>query len=377
MRKLRKIAINTGGGDAPGLNAVIRAATLAALESGYEVWGIRHGYRGLLEPEAGGLVRLDRDEVRGIGHLGGTILGTVNRGDPFHYPTRVPGSEKLVPVDRADELVTRFKEQGFEALIAVGGDGSQKIAHRLMGRGLPRVIGVPKTIDNDVLGTEVTFGFDTAVSIATEAIDRLHTTAESHERVMVVEVMGRHAGWIALRAGLAGGADVLLIPEIPYSYEPIVAKVRQRDDRGRRFTIVVVAEGAVPAGGTFAVKDQGDEFRRVAVLGGIAQQIEKELAKRTGKECRSISLGHLLRGGGPTTFDRQLALRFGAAAVRFLNETNESGVVAIRGDEIALADFELVCSGTKLVSPACDTVKTARAMGICFGDEPAERFFAV
>ena len=377
MRKLRKIAINTGGGDAPGLNAVSRAATLAALESGYEVWGIRHGYRGLLEPEAGGLVRLDRDEVRGIGHLGGTILGTVNRGDPFHYPTRVPGSEKLVPVDRADELVTRFKEQGFEALIAVGGDGSQKIAHRLMGRGLPRVIGVPKTIDNDVLGTEVTFGFDTAVSIATEAIDRLHTTAESHERVMVVEVMGRHAGWIALRAGLAGGADVLLIPEIPYSYEPIVAKVRQRDDRGRRFTIVVVAEGAVPAGGTFAVKDQGDEFRRVAVLGGIAQQIEKELAKRTGKECRSISLGHLLRGGGPTTFDRQLALRFGAAAVRFLNETNESGVVAIRGDEIALADFELVCSGTKLVSPACDTVKTARAMGICFGDEPAERFFAV
>lgn len=377
MRKLRKIAINTGGGDAPGLNAVIRAATLAALESGYEVWGIRHGYRGLLEPEAGGLVRLDRDEVRGIGHLGGTILGTVNRGDPFHYPTRVPGSEKLVPVDRADELVARFKEQGFEALIAVGGDGSQKIAHRLMGRGLPRVIGVPKTIDNDVLGTEVTFGFDTAVSIATEAIDRLHTTAESHERVMVVEVMGRHAGWIALRAGLAGGADVLLIPEIPYSYEPIVAKVRQRDDRGRRFTIVVVAEGAVPAGGTFAVKDQGDEFRRVAVLGGIAQQIEKELAKRTGKECRSISLGHLLRGGGPTTFDRQLALRFGAAAVRFLNETNESGVVAIRGDEIALADFELVCSGTKLVSPACDTVKTARAMGICFGDEPAERFFAV
>ena len=377
MRKLRKIAINTGGGDAPGLNAVIRAATLAAIENGYEVWGIRHGYRGLLEPEAGGLVRLDRDQVRGIGHLGGTILGTVNRGDPFHYPTKVPGSDKVVPVDRADELVARFKEQGFDALIAVGGDGSQKIANMLMERGLPRVIGVPKTIDNDVLGTEVTFGFDTAVSIATEAIDRLHTTAESHERVMVVEVMGRHAGWIALRSGLAGGADVVLIPEIPFHYEPIVAKVRQRDDRGRRFTIVVVAEGAAAAGGTIAVKEQGDEFRRVAVLGGIAQRIEKELAQRTGKECRSISLGHLLRGGGPTTFDRQLALRFGAAAVRFLEETDRSGMVAICADTITLCDFSVVCSGTKTVSPLCDTVQTARAMGVCFGDEPPERFFAI
>ena len=377
MRKLRKIAINTGGGDAPGLNAVIRAATLAALECGYEVWGIRHGYRGLLEPEAGGLIRLDRDRVRGIGHLGGTILGTVNRGDPFHYPTKVAGNDKMVPVDRADELVTRFKEQGFEALIAVGGDGSQKIAHKLMGRGLPRVIGVPKTIDNDVIGTEVTFGFDTAVSIATDAIDRLHTTAESHERVMVVEVMGRHAGWIALRSGLAGGADVVLIPEIPFHLDAIVAKIRQRDDRGRRFTLVVVAEGAAPAGGSIAVKEEGDEFRRVAVLGGIASQLEKELARRSGKECRSMALGHLLRGGGPTTFDRQLALRFGASAVRFLTETDQSGVVAITADTITLCDFDLVCSGTKLVPTGCDTVKTARSLGICFGDEPPERFFAI
>lgn len=377
MRKKRKIAINTGGGDAPGLNAVIRAATLAAIECGFEVWGIRHGYRGLLEDEPDGLVELDRDMVRGIGHLGGTILGTVNRGDPFHYPTKVEGSERLVPVDRADELIARFEELEFEALIAVGGDGSQKIAHMLMQRGLPRVIGVPKTIDNDVLGTEVTFGFDTAVSIATEAIDRLHTTAESHERVMVVEVMGRHAGWIALRSGLAGGADVVLIPEIPFDYEPIAAKIAQRDARGRRFAIVVVAEGAAPAGGSIAVKGQGDEFRRTVILGGIASQVEKELAKRTGKECRSMSLGHLLRGGQPTTFDRQLALRFGAAAIRFLTDTKQSGVVAICADTIDLCSFEVVTSGTKYVPLDCDTVITARSLGICFGDEPAERFFAV
>jgi phosphofructokinase-like protein len=377
MKEMRKIAINTGGGDAPGLNAVIRAATLAAIEQGFEVWGIRHGYRGLLEPEPGGLVRLDRDVVRGIGHLGGTILGTVNRGDPFHYPTRVDGSETLVPTDRADELIRRFGELGFEALLAVGGDGSQKIAHRLLDRGLPRVIGVPKTIDNDVLGTEVTFGFDTAVSIATEAIDRLHTTAESHDRVMVVEVMGRHAGWIALRAGLAGGADVILIPEVPFDYEPIAAKIAQRDGRGRRFAIVVAAEGAAPAGGSVAVKEQGDEFRRTVVLGGIASQVEKELARRTGKECRSMSLGHLLRGGGPTTSDRQLALRFGAAAIRFLTETDLSGVVAIRADTIELCSFDTVTSGTKFVPLQCDTIKTARSLGICFGDERPERYFAL
>lgn len=377
MRKMRKIAINTGGGDAPGLNAVIRAATLAAINHGFEVWGIRHGYRGLLEPEPGGLVRLDRDAVSGIGHLGGTILGTVNRGDPFHYPTKTDGGEKLVAVDRADELVARFKELGFEALIAVGGDGSQKIASKLMERGLPRVIGVPKTIDNDVIGTEVTFGFDTAVSIATEAIDRLHTTAESHERVMVIEVMGRNAGWIALRSGLAGGADVILIPEIPFRYEPIVAKIAQRDGRGRRFTLVVVAEGAASRGGAIAVKDKGDELRGAPILGGIAAQVEKELAKRTDKEIRSISLGHLLRGGGPTTFDRQLALRFGAAAVRFLTDTDRSGVVAIRADTIELCDFATVTSGTKSVPPDSDTVKTARSIGICFGDEPPEQFFAL
>jgi ATP-dependent phosphofructokinase / diphosphate-dependent phosphofructokinase len=369
---IRKIAINTGGGDAPGLNAVLRAVTLSAIERGIEVWGIKHGYRGLLEPSGDGLVRLDRDAVRGIMHLGGTILGTANRGDPFHYPTQEEG--KLVPKDRAGELVERFRALGFDALVAVGGDGSMRIAHELTLRGLPLVVGVPKTIDNDVYGTEVTFGFDTAVSIATEAIDRLHSTTEAHERVMVVELMGRHAGWIALRAGIAGGADVILIPEVPFSYEPIVEKILQRESRGRRFSIVVAAEGACAKGTDIALRDAGDVFRRVAVLGGIAENVAKEIAARTGKETRSMVLGHLQRGGGPTTYDRLLALRFGAGAVRYLVEGCESGMVALRHHRIELVPLAEVAGKTKTVDLSCDSVTTAREMGISFGDEPLGRF---
>src|SRR4051794_33160245 len=260
-KTVRKIAINTGGGDAPGLNAVIRAVTLAALERDIEIWGISRGYRGLLDAEPGGLVRLDHDKVRGIMHLGGTILGTANRGNPFAYPTMVPGSSEPAAVDRSGDLVHRFLAAGFEALIAVGGDGSLRIAHRLHQLGIPVVIGVPKTIDNDVRGTDVTFGFDTAVSIAVEAIDRLHTTAEAHDRMMVVEVMGRNAGWIALWAGIAGGADVILIPEVPFRYEPVVEKIMLSEQRGRRFSIVVVAEGAILEDGHAVVKSEGDVFR--------------------------------------------------------------------------------------------------------------------
>ncbi|MCC6558979.1 MAG: ATP-dependent 6-phosphofructokinase [Polyangiaceae bacterium] len=402
MSRPRRIAINTGGGDAPGLNAVIRAATLAALERGWEVWGIRHGYRGLIEPSPDGLVRLDRDKVRGIVQLGGTILGTVNRGDPFNYPTEVlpavhepvaplpsggapspsaslpPGSiaPKLAPMDRSEELVRRFRELRFDALIAAGGDGSMRIANALRKRGLPRVIGVPKTIDNDVCGTDLSFGFDTAVGIATEAIDRLHTTAEAHERIMVVEVMGRHAGWIALAAGVAGTADVILMPEIPFRYEPIVEKIQQREARGRHFSIVVVAEGAAEAGGEVTIKEAGDRFRGVAVLGGLAERVAKELAARTGKEARSIVLGHLQRGGTPTTSDRLLALRFGAAAVRFLAAGAGSGMVALREGRIELVDLDEVAGKTKLVPVDSDTVVTAREMGICFGDEPPGHFAA-
>jgi len=374
MPKPRKIAINTGGGDAPGLNAVIRSATLAAVERGWEVWGIRHGYRGLLEPGSDGLVRLDRDRVRGITFLGGTILGTANRGDPFKFPTAVPGRDDLVPTDRADDLVRRFREEGFDALIAAGGDGSMRIAHALCQRGLPCVIGVPKTIDNDVVATDMTFGFDTAIDIATEAIDRLHSTAEAHERIMVVEVMGRHAGWISLYAGVAGTADVILMPEIPFRFEPIVEKVRQREARGRSFTIVVVAEGATPAGGDITIREVGDAFRGVAVLGGVAERVAKELALRTGKEARAMVLGHLQRGGGPSTSDRLLALRFGAAAVRFLAEGRGNGMVALRCDQIELVDLAEVAGKTKTVPLDCDTITTARDMGVCFGDEPPGHF---
>jgi phosphofructokinase-like protein len=371
-RPIRKIAVNTGGGDAPGLNAVLRAIALSAAERGIEVWGIRHGYRGLLEAGERGLMRLDRRAVRGIMHVGGTILGTANRGDPFHYPVERDG--KIVPEDRVDELIARFHEHGFDALIAIGGDGSLRIANELAQRGLPLIVGVPKTIDNDVFGTELTFGFDTAVSIATEAIDRLHTTAEAHERVMVVELMGRNAGWIALRAGIAGGGDIILIPEIPFSYEPLVEKIHEREARGRRFSIVVVAEGAMLRGGDVTIRDEGDTFRRVAVLGGIAERVATELATRTGKETRSIVLGHLQRGGGPTTFDRLLALRFGAAAVRFLVEGCESGMVALRNHRIELMPLADVAGRTKTVDLASDSVITAREMGICFGDEPSGRF---
>ncbi len=371
-RMIRKIAINTGGGDAPGLNAVLRSVTLSAIERGIEVWGIKHGYRGLLEDEPSGLVRLDREAVKGIMHLGGTILGTANRGDPFHYPTQE--GDKIVPKDRSGDLIERFKRQGFDALVAVGGDGSMRIANALLERGLPLVVGVPKTIDNDVYGTELTFGFDTAVSIATEAIDRLHSTTEAHERVMVVELMGRNAGWITLRAGIAGGADVILMPEVPFSYEPMVEKIMQRQARGRPFSIVVVAEGACQKGDDVTVRDTGDAFRRVAVLGGVAERVAKELGARTGKETRSMVLGHLQRGGGPTTFDRLLALRFGAGAVRFLVEGCESGMVALRCHRIELVPLAEVAGRTKTVDLACDSVTTAREMGICFGDEPPGHF---
>lgn len=370
---MRKLAINTGGGDAPGLNAVIRAATLAALEHGFEIWGVRQGYRGLLEWSPDGLVRLDRAAVRGIAHLGGTILGSVNRGDPFHYPTKVPGHTEIVAVDRSADVVRRFYDAGFDALIAVGGDGSLRIAKGLHDAGLPVVIGVPKTIDNDVWGTEMTFGFDTAVSIATEAIDRLHTTAEALERLMVVEVMGRDAGWIALSAGLAGGADAILLPEIPFRYEPIVEKIRQREARGRHFSIIVAAEGALPDGGDVTIQRPADSFG-AAVLGGLAERVADELARRTGKETRSIVLGHLQRGGEPTTYDRMLALRFGTAAVRVIADGASSGMVALRGERIELITLEDATSRTKVVPLDSDSIVTGREMGVAFGDEPSGHF---
>lgn len=360
-----RLAISTGGGDAPGLNAVIRAVVLSAHQRGWQVYGIERGFDGLLKPQEAGIVKLDPDKVRGITHLGGTILGTTNRGNPFRWREVGPdGAER--EVDRSDDLVAAFQASGFEAFITIGGDGSLKIGHDLWKKGLP-VVGVPKTIDNDVVGTVVTFGFDTAVSTATEAIDKLHSTAESHERVMVVELMGRHAGWIALNSGIAGSADVILIPEIPFDIEIVCAKVREREARGRKFSIVVVAEGATAKGGAVQLLERRG-VGTVDRLGGVASQVAREIQDRTGKETRSIVLGHIQRGGSPTTFDRLLALRFGAAAVRAVADQAWGQMVALQPPKINLIPLADVIGKQKPVPLDSDTVKTAREIGISFGD---------
>jgi 6-phosphofructokinase 1 len=355
----KRIAINTGGGDAPGLNAVIRAATLSALNQGWEVHGIRRAYSGLLGEDD--IVPLTRETVRGITHLGGTILGTTNRGNPFAWPVeRDDGTVDLV--DRSDEVVEAFHDCEFDALIAIGGDGSLRIAHDLSQKGI-KVVGVPKTIDNDIEGTPLTFGFLTAVYVATDAIDRLHSTAQAHERVMVVEVMGRDTGWIALFAGVAGTADVILIPEIPYSIENVCKKVLERERLGRRFAIVVAAEGAVPKGGTPVFDDP--EARR---LGGVCEVLAKQITQATGKDARAIALRHLQRGGSPISYDRLLALRFGAAAVRCIEAGDFGCMVALDPPDIRVIPLAEAVSQQKKVPVDGDVVATARALGISFGD---------
>ena len=367
-RSIRRIAICTGGGDAPGLNSVIRAVVLAAANRGWECYGIRDGFNGILFPERyleGGVLRLTRERVRGIGHLGGTILGTTNRGNPLHFPTRLPDGS-MGEVDRSEEILEFFAKQELDALVSVGGDGSLTIADALHKKGL-RVVGVPKTIDNDLDKTVTTFGFDTAVSFATECLDRLHSTAESHQRVLVVEVMGRYAGWIALHSGIAGNAHTILLPEIPFELEPVVRHIRERDSEGHTYSLVVVAEGAVPRQGhreVAAAAESGKEQR----LGGIGELVASALQERTGKEARVVVLGHLLRGGSPTSFDRLAALRFGAAAVRALDQGMSGVMVALafpNVNYVALAD---VAGRMKAVPLDSDTVQTARDLGICLGD---------
>ncbi len=381
-----RIAISTGGGDAPGLNAVIRAVVLTAHRRGWECFGIRRGYDGLYvrggaydfaysrpydgadrrrgDP-LGGLMKLGPNEVRGITHLGGTILGTTNRGNPFRWPTRKPDGT-VIEIDRSDELVNAFRGHGLDALVAIGGDGSLAIAHDLWKKGIP-VIGVPKTIDNDVAGTESTFGFDTAVATATDALDKVHTTAESHDRVMVVELMGRYAGWIALHSGLSGSADVILIPEIPFDIDLICDKIREREAAGRHFSIVVVAEGARPKNGNVALVEAAKKGM-VERLGGIAAQVAEAIAERTGKETRSVVLGHLQRGGSPTTFDRLLALRFGSAAVRAIDEGAFGTVVVYTPPNVTRIPISDVVGRQKLVPLDSGVILTARNLGISFGD---------
>jgi ATP-dependent phosphofructokinase / diphosphate-dependent phosphofructokinase len=360
---VRRVAISTGGGDAPGLNAVIRAAVLAALNRGWEVVGIRKGYAGLLGEDE--LFPMTRETVRGITHLGGTILGTTNRGNPFEWPVVGPDGE-VTTEDRSDELIRSFRDQGLDALIAIGGDGSLHIANELAKKGLP-VVGVPKTIDNDLAATQVTFGFHTAVQTASDAIDKLHSTAESHERVMVVELMGRHTGWIALFAGVSATADVILIPEIPYRIDAVCQKIMAREAEGRRFSIVVAAEGARPADGEAAIVE-GPRPGAAARYGGIAERLAADIGRCTGKETRSLVLGHLQRGGSPVAYDRLISLRFGAAAVRCVAEGKFGTMVALDPPDVRAVPLAEAVDHIKTVPLDSDIMKTARDLGVSFGE---------
>ncbi len=357
-----RIGLITSGGDAPGLNAVIRAVVKAAALRGWECLGFLGGFEGLLDPAAHRT--LHYHDMGTLLYRGGTILGTTNRG---HFAAKTGhGDVQRIP----EEIIARSKatlaQLDIDALIVLGGDGSLTIAQQLYEAGIP-LVGVPKTIDNDLEATLLTFGFETAVACAVDALDRLHTTAESHNRVMVLEVMGRYAGWIALQSGIAGGADVILIPEIPFRFEPIVEKIRQRAADGKLFTIVVVAEGACPAGGTFTTSGDAGKDRE-ARLGGIGAVVTREIEARSGQEARCVVLGHLQRGGAPTPWDRQLCTRFGVMAVKLIAEGQYGNMVALTPQGMAPVPISQAVSKIRRVQPDNEMVAVARELGICLGD---------
>ncbi|MFO7661023.1 MAG: ATP-dependent 6-phosphofructokinase [Chloroflexota bacterium] len=358
----KRIAIVTGGGDSPGLNAVIRAAVKAAALRGWESIGILGGYEGLLEPVK--TMPLDYRELGSLLYRGGTILGTSNRGS-FTAKTG-HGQTRRVPQEILEEAKRNFDWLGLDALIAIGGDGSLTIAQQLYETGIP-LVGLPKTIDNDIEATLMTFGFETAVTCAVDALDRLHSTAESHNRAMVLEVMGRYAGWIAAYAGLAGGADVILIPEIPFTYEAVAAKVLDRETEGKMFTIIIVSEGAKPVGGDY-VTTEAPVKDREARLGGIGHVVAAEVERRTGKESRAVVLGHLQRGGPPTQWDRHLCTRFGVQAVEMIAAGQFGMMAALTAAGMAPVLLLDAISHIRLVPPDSDLVQSARAMGVSFGD---------
>jgi len=361
---LHNIAVLTGGGDAPGLNAVIRAIVKTAKEEyGAQILGIHDGYDGLVN--GSDPWELDQREVAGLLYRGGTILGTSNRGDPFNYPVEQPDGT-IVKEDKSGVLIERLKELRVDALIVIGGDGSLAIAYELFKQGT-NVIGVPKTIDNDLSATEVTFGFDTAITTATEALDKLHTTAESHHRAMVLEVMGRDAGWIALECGIAGGADVILIPEIPFKWDSIMKRIDERRKKGRKFSIIVVAEGAFPEDGDQVVQATAEETHGLARFGGIGHTVGNEIAKQLKMETRVTVLGHIQRGGTPSTFDRLLSTRFGVEAVNMVVRGEFGHMVALRGGKVIGVPLEEAVGRQKLVNPEGQMVKTAEAIGISVG----------
>lgn len=358
----KKIAIVTGGGDCPGLNAVIRAVAKAANQRGWECLGILGGYEGLLEPRQ--VQVLDSQTLSGLLTRGGTILGTANRGR-FSAKTG-HGDSRQLPKELLDGVRAGMEALGVSALVSIGGDGSLTIAQQMHEHGVP-IVGVPKTIDNDLEGTLFTFGFDSAVACATDALDRLHTTAESHNRVIVLEVMGRYAGWIALFAGVAGGADVILIPEIPFGYDSIEAKIRERDARGKKFSLVIVAEGAREKDGGFVTSSE-QEGNREARLGGIGSVVAAQIERRTGKETRACVLGHLQRGGSPTPFDRTLCSTFGAYAVELIAGGAFGRMVGWQGSQIGDVAIRDAVGRLKTVPPEGSLARTARALGISLGD---------
>jgi ATP-dependent phosphofructokinase / diphosphate-dependent phosphofructokinase len=358
----KRIGVVTGGGDCPGLNAVIRAVAKASANRGWECIGVLGGYEGLLEPRQ--TIPLDYQRLSGLLPRGGTILGTANRGK---FSAKVGhGESRALPKELLEEVKTGMDALGLFALVSIGGDGSLSIAQQLFEYGIP-VVGVPKTIDNDLQGTLFTFGFDSAVSCATDALDRLHSTAESHNRVMVLEVMGRYAGWIALYAGVAGGADVILIPEIPFSYESICSKIQERENLGKKFTIVIVAEGAREKDGEFVTSGEQTKTGE-ARLGGIGAVLSARLEKCTGKESRVCVLGHLQRGGSPTTFDRALCSIFGATAVELVAAGEFGKMVAFSGPQVGSINISDAVGKLKVVRTDGNLVRTARSLGTCFGD---------
>lgn len=363
--KIKKIALLTGGGDCPGLNAVIRAVTRTAiLNHGWEVIGYKFGYRGLYNND---FVPLTLDSVSGILHRGGTILYSSNKDNLFDYLVEENG--QMVKKDVSDVAVENLKKEGVDVLVVIGGDGTLTSARDFARKGV-KVIGVPKTIDNDLASTDVTFGFNTAIDVATEALDRLHTTAESHHRIMVCEVMGRGAGWIALESGIAGSADVILLPEIPYDIDKIVDKVREREKAGRKFSIIVVAEGAKPKDGEVVVakivEDSPDPIR----LGGIGNKLADDLEKlMPDKEIRCTVLGHIQRGGNTSTYDRILSTRYGVAAVELINEERFGEMVCLKGGQMSSDTLEnVIGQKSKFVDPNGNLVKVARKIGISFAD---------
>lgn len=366
MSKVKKIGVLTGGGDCPGLNAVIRAVVKTAIKSyGMEVFGIEDGFEGLVFDR---FTPLGYEQVRGILTKGGTMLGSSNRANPFKMTYQK--DRKKVTEDLSAQACKNYHDHNLDALAVIGGDGTLKIGKELQDKCGLKVVGIPKTIDNDLSATDVTFGFETAVITATEAIDKLHSTAESHHRVMFVEVMGRDAGWIALYSGMAGGADAILIPEIPYYIEKLTAKIERREQYGSKFSIVVVAEGAKPMGGEMSVMKAADQAWSLPRLGGAAQRVADEVEKLTRKETRVTVLGHIQRGGTPTPFDRNLGSRFGVEAVNLLGRGEFGRMVCLHGRKIESVKLEQAVGKQKLVDPKGEMVMAARALGIVFCSEP-------